>query len=107
LKLIRTGRSPRLKPEPITTNFARQQHAALKASIAAATAELHAEKGAIATTYADIAKRAGVSLPTVYSHFPTQNELLQGCTAHVIAKAPTLPLEKIQAATACQRSQNC
>jgi hypothetical protein len=35
----------------------------------------------------------------VYSHFPTQNELLQGCTAHVIAKAPTLPIEKIQAAT--------
>ncbi len=76
----------------------RRRQAALKASIVAATAELHASKGVIATSYADIAKHAGVSLPTVYSHFPTQHELLQGCTAHVIAKAPALPIEKILAA---------
>jgi AcrR family transcriptional regulator len=76
----------------------RRQQAELKAGIAAATVELHAVKGVIATSYADIARHAGVSLPTVYKHFPTQNELLQGCTSHVIAKAPPMPMEKIMAA---------
>jgi AcrR family transcriptional regulator len=76
----------------------RRRQAELKAGIAAATAELHASKGVIATSYADIARHAGVSLPTVYSHFPTQDDLLQGCTAHVIAQAPALPTEKILAA---------
>ena len=77
----------------------RKQQAALKNSIAAATAELHAANGVFATSYADIAKRAGVSLPTVYKHFPTQHELLQGCTAHVISKAPLMPVEKIMTAS--------
>lgn len=77
----------------------RRKQAELKARIAAAAAELHAAKGGIATTYADIAKHAGVSLPTVYSHFPTVHELFQGCTAHVAAKAPALPVEKIFATT--------
>ena len=76
----------------------RKQQDELKAGIAAATVELHAAKGAIATSYADIARHAGVSLPTVYKHFPTLHELLQGCTAHVIAKAPQFPFEEILAA---------
>lgn len=76
----------------------RNQQAALKASIVAATVEQHAARGAIATSYADIAKQAGVSLPTIYKHFPTQDELLQSCTSHVIARAPRMPNEEIQAA---------
>lgn len=70
----------------------------MKARIAAATADLHAVKGAMATTYADVAAHAGVSLPTVYKHFPTQDELLAGCTGHVIARAPEMPVEQILAA---------
>lgn len=77
----------------------RKQQAVLKESIVAATAELHAAKGVIATSYPDIAKRAGVTLPTVHSHFPTQHELLEGCTSHIIAKAPVLPVEKIMASS--------
>lgn len=76
----------------------RRKQAELKAHIAATAAALHAVKGARATSYAEIAERAGVSLPTVYSHFPTQDELLQGCTAHVAASAPTMPVERILAA---------
>lgn len=76
-----------------------RQQAELKDGIAAAAAELHAAKGAVATSYADIAKHAGVSLPTVYKHFPSMNELLQGCTSHVIAKAPPLQAEDILAAS--------
>ncbi len=66
--------------------------------VAAATAELHAEKGPVATSYADIAQRAGVSLPTVHSYFPTQAALMGACTGHVAAGAPPLPVEAILAA---------
>jgi AcrR family transcriptional regulator len=73
----------------------RRQQAALKARIVAATVALHAAKGALATRYADIARQAGVSPPTVYKHFPTHDALLQGCTAHVAAMAPPLPVDRI------------
>ena len=69
-----------------------------KQRVAAATAELHAEKGVSATTYADIAGRAGVSLPTVYSYFPTQADLLSACTGHIVARAPHIPVQIILAA---------
>jgi AcrR family transcriptional regulator len=75
-----------------------RKKAELKARIAAAAASLHAEKGANATSYAEIAAKAKVSLPTVYAHFPNQRELLQGCTAHVAAQAPPLPVEQLLAA---------
>jgi AcrR family transcriptional regulator len=88
-----------LKTRAYNIETRRRQQSELKASIAAATVELHAAKGAIATSYADIAKHSGVSLPTVYKHFPTMNELLQGCTSHVIAKAPQFPAEEILAAS--------
>lgn len=71
----------------------------LKASIAAATAELHASQGAAATSYADIARQAGVSLPTVYSHFPDEETLFQGCTSHVAKNAPAMPVDRIMGAT--------
>jgi AcrR family transcriptional regulator len=72
-----------------------RRQAELSARIAAAAARLHAAKGATTTSYADIAAKAGVSLPTVYAHFPTERELLQGCTAHVAAKAPSLPADEV------------
>jgi AcrR family transcriptional regulator len=75
-----------------------QQQAELKARIAAAAAALHAEKGVVATTYADVARQAGVSLPTMYSHFPTLETLIGACTAHVAAAAPPFPVEKIMEA---------
>jgi len=76
----------------------RRQQAERKAKIAAATATLHAKQGANNTSYAEIAAEAGVSLPTVYAHFPTQRELLEGCTSHVAAMAPALPVDKVLAA---------
>ena len=73
----------------------RRQQAERKARIAAATATLHARKGANNTSYAEIAAEAGVSLPTVYAHFPTQRELLEGCTGHVAGSAPPIPVDKV------------
>jgi AcrR family transcriptional regulator len=75
-----------------------RQQAERKARIAAATAALHARKGASNTSYAEIAAEAGVSLPTVYAHFPTQRELLEGCTGHVAASAPVIPIDKVLSA---------
>ena len=86
-----------MAPRSYNPETRRRQQAERKARIAAATAELHAVKGVVATSYAEIASRAGISLPTVYSYFPTRQELLQGCTGHVAAQAPPLPVERILA----------
>ncbi len=55
-----------------------------------ATVALHAQKGSIATSYAEIAQRADVAVPTVYKHFPDRGALLAGCTAHASKDAPAL-----------------
>ena len=70
----------------------------LKARIAEAAAALHATQGALATSYAQIAQQAGVSLPTVYKHFPTLDDLVVACTGHVLSQAPALPQEELLAA---------
>ena len=84
-----------MAPRAYNLDTRRQQQSELRSRIVAATAEMHAAKGVVATSYADIAERAGVSLPTVYSHFPTPYELIKACTGHVIAGAPALPIEQI------------
>jgi len=48
-----------------------------------ATMQLHAEKGAAATSQADIAARAGVSPATVYRHFPTLGSLVRACGSQI------------------------
>ena len=57
-----------------------------------ATMQLHAEKGAAATSQADIAARAGVSAATVYRHFPTLGSLVRACGSQVwMAVSPPRP----------------
>lgn len=58
--------------------------------IVESTLDLHAEQGVLATTYAMIAKRADVAVPTVYNHFPTRGDLLAACTGRAAALAPPL-----------------
>jgi AcrR family transcriptional regulator len=55
-----------------------------------ATVALHAEQGVMATSYAQIAARADVAVPTVYKHLPTQGMLLSACMGHIAALAPQL-----------------
>jgi AcrR family transcriptional regulator len=53
-----------------------------------ATRELHVERGIAATSWDDIAARAGVGVGTVYRHFPSLDELIPACgevTMQVIA----------------------
>ena len=44
-----------------------------------ATRELHTRQGIAATSWEDIAARAGVGVGTVYRHFPTLDELVPAC----------------------------
>src|SRR3954470_7004055 len=56
--------------------------------IAAATAALHQEVGPARTTTAEVARRAGVQRPTVYSNFPRERDLFAACQAHFLAEHP-------------------
>src|SRR5918994_6689252 len=47
--------------------------------IVEATIALHGEQGIAATSYDDIAARAGVGVGPVYRHFPSLDELIPAC----------------------------
>ncbi len=64
--------------------------AAVRERITQAVAELHSEVGPTRTTYAAIAARADVAIPTVYKHFPTLAGLFTACIGHVSAQVPPL-----------------
>lgn len=51
--------------------------------IVSATMLLHDEQGVAATSFVDVAKRAGLGAATVYRHFPTLGSLIAACGAHV------------------------
>lgn len=56
--------------------------------IVQATFDLHAEQGIAATTMKQIAERAGVSVGSVYHHFPTYDDAINACGAHAFAAYP-------------------
>lgn len=64
------------------------REAATRERIVRAAVRLHADHGPSATSFASIAKRAGVAPQTVYNHFPDLGALLGACTGHVAALAP-------------------
>jgi AcrR family transcriptional regulator len=51
--------------------------------IVIATMQLHDEQGVAATSFVDVANRAGIGAATVYRHFPTLGSLVMACGAHV------------------------
>jgi AcrR family transcriptional regulator len=55
----------------------------MRERIVRATMSLHDEKGVAATSYPEIAARAGVGAASVYRHFPTPGELVMACGVHV------------------------
>jgi AcrR family transcriptional regulator len=67
--------------------------AATRARIVDAIVALHAELGPSRTTYALIAKRADVAIPTVYKHFPALAGMFAACIGHVSAELPPLTPE--------------
>jgi AcrR family transcriptional regulator len=63
------------------TKRARQEQETRR-RITEAAVELHRAVGPARTAITDIAKHAGVSRMTVYSHFPTEVDLLMACSTH-------------------------
>ena len=55
-----------------------------------ATLELHGEQGIAATSWDDIAARAGVGVGTVYRHFPSLDELIPAC-GEIVRQVLALP----------------
>ncbi len=57
-----------------------------------ATLALHSEKGILGTSWQDIARRADVSVGTVYKHFPSLDELMPACgeLMYAITRPPSL-----------------
>jgi AcrR family transcriptional regulator len=65
-----------------------------RAAIVNAARDLHAERGLTATSWEDIAERAGVSTVTVYRHFPSLGELVRACARTVFDLIQPLTLEQ-------------
>lgn len=61
--------------------------------IVEATFALHSEQGIAATTMKQIAERAGVSVGSVYHHFPTYDDAINACGAHTLATYPLPTVE--------------
>lgn len=59
-----------------------QQQAETRRRIIEAVVALHEEVGPARTTVVEIADRAQVSRPTVYSHFPDERLLITACSQH-------------------------
>jgi AcrR family transcriptional regulator len=60
---------------------------ATRRRIVEATAKLHGERGVFGTSWRDIAEQADVSVATVYSHFPSLDQLLPACGQLVMERA--------------------
>lgn len=69
-----------------------QAMAETRARIVRAATELHTERGILATSWEEIAERAGVAPATVYRHFPSLVELIPACARSVfdVVAQPTL-----------------
>ena len=72
--------------------------------IVQATFALHSEQGIAATTMPQIATRAGVSVGTVYHHFPTLDQTVLACGTMVMESFPP-PGEEILAGAATLRER--
>jgi AcrR family transcriptional regulator len=58
------------------------------------TLELHGEQGIQATTWPDIADRAGVPMATVQALFPTQDDLVRSCGRHFLETLQLPPRDR-------------
>ena len=81
-----------MTPRKYTMDKRRAAVEATRRRILEATLALHAEKGIFGTSWQDIARRADVSVGTVYKHFPSLNELVPACgeLMYAITRPPSL-----------------
>jgi AcrR family transcriptional regulator len=62
--------------------------------VIASTLELHSSRGIQATTWPEIAERAGVSVATVEGLFPTADELVRSCAQHLMETLQLPPADR-------------
>lgn len=72
--------------------------------IVEAAKALHAERGVLATSWQDIAERAGVSPVTVYRHFRSLSELIPACARSFVDSVAPLAEDDARAAFAALES---
>lgn len=68
-----------------------------KTRIVAAAMDLHAKRGVQATRWEEIAEQAGVSVATMYRHFPSLKELIPTCARTVFDLIAPLTVEQATA----------
>jgi len=82
VRISKSGRRPyRLGRRAETSEETRQR-------LVEATFQLHAERGIAETSMKDIAERAGVSVGTVYHHFPSYGDAIVACGAYTTEHVP-------------------
>lgn len=77
-----------------------QAFAATRSRIVEAAKELHAERGVTATSWHDVAERAGVSPVTVYRHFRSLKDLIPACALSFVDAVDPISEEEARAAFA-------
>jgi AcrR family transcriptional regulator len=79
-------------PRKYTMDKRRAAVEATRRRILESTLALHAQKGIFGTSWQDIARRADVSVGTVYKHFPSLEELVPACgeLVYAITRPPSL-----------------
>jgi AcrR family transcriptional regulator len=65
-----------------------EKSASTRQRIVAAAIELHGTIGPANTSLSAVARKAGVSRPTLYSHFPDEASLFHACTIHWMSQDP-------------------
>lgn len=84
-----------MSPRPYNRTLRKAAAEEAKRRIVEATAALHATHGGVGTSHAMIARKAGVSIPTVYKYFPTGDDLIPACTGLVASRAPVALDERL------------
>jgi AcrR family transcriptional regulator len=75
---------------PYQQSARREAAESTRRKIVEATFALHSEQGVAATSMKHIAARAGVSVGSVYHHFPTYDDAIGACGQLVLEKDPPL-----------------
>jgi len=80
--------SAKTKSRPYRKRKRARQERETRRRVTEAAVELHRTQGPAAAAITDIAKQAGVSRMTVYSHFPAETDLFMACSTHWAASNP-------------------
>ena len=73
---------------PRRTGARDRQREQTRRRIVEAAVELHSTIGPSRTSFSAVARRAGVTRPTVYAYFPDEMSLFKACSAHGLAVDP-------------------